>query len=62
MCAAETFNKRAYGEKYTIYFEPINPSRQPEITSSGVSSILSKTYTAPFKNLHLHNVFNPASP
>lgn len=49
-------------KKYTIYFEPINSCEQPENTSSGVSSILSKTYTAPFKNLHSHNVFGPIRP
>lgn len=49
-------------KKYTVYFEPINSSEQPENTSSGVSSILSKTYTAPFKNLHSHNVLGPVRP
>lgn len=49
-------------KKDIVYFEPINSSEQAENTSSGVSSILSKTYTAPFKNLHSHKVLGPVRP
>lgn len=60
VCCGRCDNKER--KKYSVYFEPINSSEQPENTSSGVSSILSKTYTAPFKNLHSHNVLGPVRP
>lgn len=62
MYTTKTFNQRACGEKYSVHFEPINSTEQPGNTSSRVSSILSKTYTAPFKNLYSHNYLTKSVP
>lgn len=51
-----------HNEGYTTCFETIHLSEQPRNTGSGVSSILSKTYTSPFRNLHSHNVFDRFHP